>query len=31
MTHIYETTSNYSTDRNDCPEGPFNTTFYIAT
>ena len=31
MTHLTETSSNYSTDRNDCPERPFDTTFYIAT
>jgi len=28
---LTKTTSNYRTDRNECPEGPFNTTFYIAT
>ena len=31
MTHLTETTSNYSTDRNNCPERPFDATFYIAT
>ena len=30
-THLTKTTSNYRTDRNECPEGAFNTTFYIAT
>ena len=29
--YLTKTTSNYRTDRNECPKGPFNTTFYIAT